>query len=142
MRGDSSCIEPYRSSGFFARHAIVMSSSAPSSRAAPVTWLGGTRLHEHVLREHAHVRVRLERDAAGEHLVHDDAERVDVGAVIDRLAARLLRGHVVRRSEHDPRPGDAARADDLRRAEVDDAHVVARGTARSPRRRRETRCPA
>src|SRR5579859_3836908 len=37
---DRSVIDGYRSSGFFARQTIVISSSAPSSRAAADTWLG------------------------------------------------------------------------------------------------------
>jgi hypothetical protein len=43
----------------------------------------------------------LQRHAAGEHLVEDDAERVDVGGRPDVLnpAARLLRGHVTRRAD-------------------------------------------
>ena len=35
--------------------------------------------------------------AAGQHLVQHAAERPDVGALVDRLAARLLRTHVRRR---------------------------------------------
>ena len=34
-------IDPYRASGFFSRHRRVTSSSAPSSLAAALTWLGG-----------------------------------------------------------------------------------------------------
>ena len=34
------------------------------------------------------------------HLVEDHAERVDVGALVDRRARRLLGRHVVRRAEH------------------------------------------
>ena len=37
---------------------------------------------------------------AGEHLVEHAAERVDVGAAVDRLAADLLGRHVLRRAEH------------------------------------------
>ena len=36
---------------------------------------------------------------AGEQLVHDHADRIDVGAMIERLAERLLGRHVVRRAE-------------------------------------------
>ncbi len=52
-----------------------------------------------VLGEDPHERLTLERHRAAEHLVHDDAHRVDVGAVVDVLAQRLLRGHVERRAE-------------------------------------------
>ena len=41
--------------------------------------------------------------AAGEQVVQDQAEGVDVGAVVDRLAPELLRGHVLQR------PDDGAR---------------------------------
>ncbi len=43
----------------------------------------------------------IERLAAGEHLVEDAAERPDVGALVHRPAARLLRAHVGRRAEND-----------------------------------------
>ena len=46
-----------------------------------------------------------ERTAAGEHLEDDAAQREDVDAVIDGLAARLLGRHVAERSEHDVRQG-------------------------------------
>ena len=45
-------------------------------------------------------RIGVERAAAGEHLVEHDAEREDVGAVIDGLAAHLLGRHVAHRAEH------------------------------------------
>ena len=41
-----------------------------------------------------------ERQLAGEQLVEDDAERVDVGALADRLALRLLGRDVVGGAEH------------------------------------------
>jgi hypothetical protein len=40
----------------------------------------------------------VERRAAGEHLVEDNAERVQVGAVVDGVPRRLLRRHVCRRA--------------------------------------------
>src|SRR5262249_17038019 len=54
----------------------------------------------------------------------EDTERVDVRARIDRLTARLLGRHVIRRSEHDPGARELRSTDDLRRAEVDDADLV------------------
>ena len=64
---------------------MIVLERAELRRAAADTCARRHGLHEHVLREDAHVRVGLERHAPREHLVHDDAERVDVGAVIDRL---------------------------------------------------------
>ena len=49
----------------------------------------------------------LERAAAREHLVEHRAEREDVGARVDGLAARLLRRHVGGRAEHDSGPRGA-----------------------------------
>ena len=49
-------------------------------------------------------RVADERADAGEHLVEHAAERPDVGALVHRLAARLLGAHVGRRAEHRARP--------------------------------------
>ena len=45
----------------------------------------------------------LERQAAREHLVEHDAEREQIGTVIDRPSQRLLRRHVRHGPEHDPR---------------------------------------
>jgi hypothetical protein len=44
--------------------------------------------------------VGVERDVTAEDLVEDDAERVDVRALVDVLRLRLLRRHVRRRSEN------------------------------------------
>ena len=44
----------------------------------------------------------LEEALAGQHLEEDDAERPDVGSLVDRLAARLLGRHVSRRPEDHP----------------------------------------
>ena len=55
---------------------------------------------QHLQQEHA--AVAAERPLAGEQLVEDDAEAVDVAAGVDRvrLAAGLLGRHVGRRAEH------------------------------------------
>ena len=45
-------------------------------------------------------RVAFECAAAGEHLVEDAAERKDVAAMVDRLAAHLLGRHVAGRADH------------------------------------------
>jgi hypothetical protein len=56
--------------------------------------------------EHGRDRVgnrrALERSLPREQLVHDAAERPNVGAPIDRESPRLLRAHVRGRPEHDP----------------------------------------
>ncbi len=49
-----------------------------------------------------------ERHVAGEQLVEDDAERVDVGLLVDALALRLLGRDVVRRAENRPGLGQPA----------------------------------
>ena len=59
------------------------------------------------------------------HLVEDDAERVDVGAVVDERAGGLLGAHVMRRPEDAAGLGHLrAGAADLRDAEVEDLHEV------------------
>ena len=71
-------------------------------------------------------RLRRERQRAGQQLVEDDAERVDVRARVDRHARSLLGAHVLRRAEQAAelrraRVVDVDRPlDRLREAEVDD----------------------
>jgi hypothetical protein len=66
---------------------------------------------------HRRLHLRVEERPAGDEVVEDGAERVDVGAAVDRAAVELLRRHV----------GERADAVDLRhvRAEVEDAAEVA-----------------
>ena len=47
----------------------------------------------------------LERRMAREHLVGDDAERVEIAPAVHLLAGRLLRAHVARRADRDALPG-------------------------------------
>ena len=70
-----------------------------------------------------------------DHFVEHQADAPDVGAVIDRLAARLLRRHVGDGSHHDalPRAGHRGhvrlvrgRRSHLGEAEIEDLHVTAR----------------
>ena len=50
----------------------------------------------------------VERPLPREHLVEHAAERPDVGALVHRLAARLLRAHVRGRAENHPGLGHRA----------------------------------
>jgi len=80
-----------------------------------------------------------ERPAPREHLEHDDAEREDVGARVDRAARELLGRHVARRPDDDAGAGrrgrqrrrvrDVARrvAAELRDPEVEDLDAPAVG---------------
>src|SRR5258708_10638012 len=69
-------------------------------------------------------RVRVERDAAGDHLVADDAHGVEIAPVIDRLSPRLLGRHVIRRAHYGARSRHAERVvvegGEFRHAEVDE----------------------
>ena len=82
-----------------------------------------------VHRQHAHEVVGGERHAAGDELEQDAAHRVDVDAVIDVLAARLLGRHVLGRAEQHAGLGQLAAARrpstrQLRDAEVEQLHEV------------------
>ena len=78
--------------------------------------------------EHAHEVVGLERHATGDELEQDAAHRVDVDAVIDVLAARLLRRHVLGRAEQHAGLRELAPPvldlGQLRDAEVEQLHEV------------------
>ena len=77
--------------------------------------------------------LRDEGAAAGEHLVQNRPERVDVGAVIDRLATRLFRRHVFERAEYIARTSFRCKGDvragyrHLCEAEVQHFEMAARG---------------
>ena len=68
-----------------------------------------------LLERDGHRGVAVERHRPGEHLVEDDADRVDVGLRADRVALRLLGREVLRGAQDRPRlrhvrrarPGDA-----------------------------------
>jgi len=70
-----------------------------------------------VLHGDGEVVVALERQPAGQHLEQHDAGRVQVGALVGRLPARLFGRQVARGAHHDTRRGQ------LRRAEVSDPEV-------------------
>ena len=81
-------------------------------------------VHEHDLRR----RLGLEGQAPREELVEDDADRVEVAARVERIAARLLGAHVLGRAADDAGARDAGLlrlGAHLREAEVDDLHEVA-----------------
>ena len=71
--------------------------------------------------DQAEVVARLERQPAGQQVVHHHAQRIDVGAVIERVLLHLLRRHVGRRA--DRRDLGRVAAGDQRGAEVGDFHV-------------------
>jgi hypothetical protein len=59
--------------------------------------------------QHLPHRVAAEGDDAGQHLEQEDAERVDVGAMVEAGAALArLRRHVLRRAEHHAGGGELA----------------------------------
>ncbi len=65
----------------------------------------GGRFVEMAVHQH-HGRGALERGFAGQHLVEEDPERVEIGLVADgRRAAYLLGSHISRRAEGPPRSG-------------------------------------
>ena len=68
---------------------------------------------------------RRVRHAPEQQLVQHDAETVEVGAAVDRLAARLLGAHVVRRADH----GTGARHARRRIGCASDAEIGQRGGA-------------
>ena len=80
--------------------AMIASGFLPWWRA------GGQRAPVDLLEQHGseHVRGRISREGspAGQHFEEDDAEGPDIGAAIDRLPARLLRGHIGGRTDYRP----------------------------------------
>src|SRR5262245_56140102 len=60
---------------------------------------GRRRIELGDLVDHAELVRALERQPAGEHLVHDYAERVEIRAVVDQLLSDLLRRHVRGRAD-------------------------------------------
>ena len=77
------------------------------------------------LNHHLVGRTSRERNRSGEHLVEDDAQRVDVGALIERDSLHLLGRHVVRRADDPPRFGQAGILERLGQSEVGDGHAPA-----------------
>ena len=69
-------------------------------------------------------RLGLERRLAGTQLVQQDAEAEQVGAGVQVLAARLLRGHVQRRAGHQAGPGQPHVLGGAGQPEVGQLHAV------------------
>ena len=83
----------------------MMPLSPPGSVAVQVAGVRrpGALLHE----GDAERRLALEGHLPGRHLEQDDAERVDVGPLVDVLPFDLLGGHVLGRPDEGPAVGDA-----------------------------------
>ena len=80
---------------------------------------GGPRdLRRRAARRHPSLRPCLVGKLPGEELEEDDAQRVDVGPLVDRLAARLLRRHEGGRAPAAPRLA----AQEVGEPEVEDLH--------------------
>ena len=84
--------------------------------AGPAAGRRGVRVQHGV--EHLLAVLAAEREPSRQHLVEHDAERPDVGPVVDARAARLLGRHVGRRPERRPGVGQA-HVLDLGEAEVE-----------------------
>ena len=103
------------------------SSSVITARARSGGVVGAQRVHRlrplaDVLHQHRRRARRLEGEPPGEHLVADDAERVEIAAAVDLAVARRLLGrHVGRRADRDAGGGEPrvrALLDRARDAEV------------------------
>ena len=68
------------------------------------------RLLVSVLEDHRRRRIGLERQPAREHLIHQHAERVQIGTAIDRLPARLFGWDVIDRAHDDSGGGEGCTA--------------------------------
>ena len=142
-----------RSRGFFSRQTRQQPEDLGlevTRQARPVRLLRDDR------REDVGDRLPAERAPAGQALVQNAAEGPQVGALVDRLAARLLGAHVGRRTEHEALLGHEeavglrrrrallrrARTDRLREPEVEDLDdALGRHPARSRASGRDERHP-
>ncbi len=80
---------------------------------------GGDLLHDVLVADREGV-LAVERHMAGETLIRDDTEGIDVGAPVERLGARLLWAHVMRRADGHPGARELAARRRLRDAEIRD----------------------
>ncbi len=75
--------------------------------------------------DHGERRLGTERLLAGEHLVEDDAQAVEVAAPVEGKPVPLLRAHVVRRAEDRAVAGDVALEPELaREPEIDECDAA------------------
>ena len=88
-----SCAERYRSAGSLASARMTTRSRSCGTSGRSVD--GGSRHLREVLHRDLDRRLAVERHRAGEQLVEQDPGRVEVGALVDRRAARLLGGEVL-----------------------------------------------
>ena len=115
----------YRSAGSFARHFRQISST---SRGSPGTRLPGRSGSSSATFRRSAIVVRvLERPGAGQALVEDHPEGIDVGLRADELglAPGLLGGHVRRRAHHGLGGRQVAPTGSLGQAEVGDLGLAA-----------------
>ena len=87
------------------RILLKAASEQPANRAASPPVNGEIGLSRRTEARTSVTVVALERAAARQHFVEHAAERPDVGALVDALAARLLRAHVRGRAHDDARAG-------------------------------------
>ena len=73
-----------------------------------------------------HVGVASEGRTPGQHLVEDEAERVDVGATVDGVAVHLLGSEVAGGPDHGARASEIVAAGCLGDSEVGDLHPSVR----------------
>lgn len=86
-----------RNAGSFSSACMTIASS--SGVTSGLRALGGAG-RSLVLERDRHDALAFERNVAGEQLVEDDPDRVQIPRHTDRVALRLLGRHVRRRAEH------------------------------------------
>ena len=99
-----------------------------------MAWLGGGGLVFEVGEEGGGDRVALQGWAAGEAFVEDAAERVEVGAPVERLALNLLGGDVVGRAREVAGLDAAGDSEPSGEAEIGEVDVLAAGPESRPAR--------
>ena len=108
-----------------ARASDSRSGGRPSMR-----WLGGIGADVSGFSRSSDCPLPVERQHAGDHLVDDDGERVDVRATVDAEPAHVLGRDVAGRPEELLVHRERRLAGDLRDAEVGELHVLRLGVVR------------